>query len=753
MPEPHIAAISSELALTPNQVEATINLLQDGATIPFIARYRKEATGSLDEVEVTRIRDRLKQMQELEARKATILKSLEKHNHLTEELKSQVLSAGSASELEDIYLPYRPKRRTRAMKAKEMGLEPLALAIWQQNGIDVELEASSYVNPDLGVNTIEDALKGAQDIHAEMVSEDKDARDKLRRLYSTTGRFISKVSAGKEKEGAKYQDYFDWEESLAAMPSHRILAMRRGEKEDILNLSILADNTQALNILEDLFVHGEGPDSVQVQQAVRDAFKRLLAPAMETEARLEAKDRADTEAIKVFADNLRHLLMAPPLGSKRVMGIDPGFRTGCKAVCLNRQGKLVEYDTIFPHQGPKALRDAQKSIVQLCKRHAIEAIAVGNGTAGRETEAFLNGIDGIKGIVIIMVDESGASVYSASAAAREEFPDLDLTVRGAVSIGRRLMDPLAELVKIEPKSIGVGQYQHDVDQAALRQSLDDVVISCVNAVGVDVNHASAQLLAYISGLGPQLAKNIVAYRNDNGPFRKRSDLKKIPRLGPKAFEQCAGFLRIMNGDNPLDSSAVHPESYHIVDAISKHMDCSVSDLMKNAAIRNAINPSDFITDQVGIPTIKDIISELAKPGRDPRKAFVPFAFAEGVNDIKDLKAGMILPGIVTNVTAFGAFVDVGVHRDGLVHISQLANRYVKNPSEIVNVQQKVTVKVISVDLERGRISLSMKTGAEKNSPEKPRAKQRTKAAPKAKPVKNKTMPFNNPFAEAFKNNQ
>ncbi|MFP4348304.1 MAG: Tex family protein [Desulfococcaceae bacterium] len=739
---PHIRTIARELDLKEAQVLSTIGLLEEGATIPFIARYRKEATGSLDEVIVSDIRDRLNRIQELESRKETVLKSLEQHGHLTDELRATVEAADTLAVLEDIYLPYKPKRRTKATIAREKGLDPLAQILWEQSGADPLQAAAAFVDPAKGVPSGEDALEGARHIMAEMINEDAEARAELRRLFAAKGIIHSRVVADMEEMGAKYRDYFDWQEPVTQAPSHRVLAMRRGEKEDILNLGIAPPEEEAVGLLIQRFVTGRGEDSRQVETAVRDSYKRLLSRSMETEVRLAAKERADAEAIRVFAENLRQLLLAPPLGAKRVMGVDPGFRTGCKLACLDRQGKLLHHDTFYLHQPEKAADLTRR----LCSEFAIEAVAVGNGTAGRETETFLREIDLPAGIQIIMVNESGASIYSASETAREEFPDLDLTVRGAVSIGRRLMDPLAELVKIDPKSIGVGQYQHDVDQNALKDSLDDVVMSCVNAVGVDANRASIQLLAYVSGLGPQLAKNIVQYRDEHGPFPTREALKKVSRLGPKAFEQSAGFLRITDGDNPLDASAVHPESYYIVHRMAGDLDCAVSDLIKRAELRRRIQLSDYVSDTVGLPTLKDILDELAKPGRDPREQFEVFAFEAGVQTLSDLTPGMRLPGIVTNVTAFGAFVDVGVHQDGLVHISELADRFVKDPAEIVKVQQKVKVTVLDVDADRKRISLSMRTtpGRKPSAPAKPSGKK-----PKST-GKKENRPFNNPFADAFR---
>lgn len=747
----HGSQISSELGISESQISAVALLLQQDATVPFIARYRKEATGCLDEVAITSIRDRLKQLADLDARKEAVLKSLSQCGHLTDELGQKVAGALTLSELEDIYLPYKPKRRTRATIAREKGLEPLALLLFEQTGTDPLEAAKAYVDPEKGVDSSDDALSGARDIVAEMINEHAEARARLRSLFAAKGIMASKAVSGMETSGAKFKDYFDWQEPVASAPSHRILAMRRGESEEVLNLGIAPPEDDAIGILDDLFITGDGPDADQVRLAIRDSYKRLLSRSMETEIRVATKERADAEAIDIFAANLRQLLLAPPLGSKRVMGIDPGFRTGCKAVCLDRQGKLLHYDTLYLHMSEKQSLEASEKLRHMCDTFRIEAIAVGNGTAGRETEGFIKQLPFINDIPVIMVNESGASIYSASEIAREEFPDLDLTIRGAVSIGRRLMDPLSELVKIDPKSIGVGQYQHDVDQTALKQALDDVVISCVNKVGVDVNHASAQLLMYVSGLGPQLARNIVSCRNENGPFLNREQLKQVPRLGPKAFEQSAGFLRIPEGENPLDASAVHPESYPVVYAMAGDLACSVKQLIHTPSLRNAIDISRYVTEAFGIPTLKDILEELAKPGRDPRKSFESVSFKSGINSIEDLSPGLRLPGIVTNVTAFGAFVDIGVHQDGLVHISQLSDRFVKHPADIVKVQQKVDVTVLEVDIERRRISLTMKHSPAKETP--PGATRASSASTrKEKPNKGKSpqAPFNNPFADAFR---
>jgi uncharacterized protein len=707
----HTKTIAGELSVEPWRVEAAITLLDEDATVPFIARYRKEATGTLDEVQVRDVRDRFAQLRELHTRREAILKSLTERELLTDELYVKILAATNMTALEDVYLPYRPKRRTRAAIAREKGLEPLADAIFVQDGIDPKSAASEYVDPDKGVASVDEALAGARDITAERVSEDAAARARTRRVFASAGSFQSVAVAGKESDGANYRDYFDWTEPVGAAPSHRILAMFRGEKEGFLKLSVGPPEPRALTPIEDMFVTSDGLASHQVAEAVQDGYRRLMAPSLETELRGALKKRADDDAISIFAMNLRQLLLAPPLGAMNVLAIDPGFRSGCKVVCLGKQGGLLHTETVYPHSGKQAAESARRTLIGLCRRYDVEAIAIGNGTAGRETEQFVREI-GLGGVAdIIMVNESGASVYSASDGAREEFPDQDLTVRGAVSIGRRLMDPLAELVKIDPRSIGVGQYQHDVDAHALQDALSDVVVSCVNAVGVEVNTASSQLLSHVSGLGPQLARNIVAHAAENGPFRSREDLKAVPRLGRKAFEQAAGFLRIGDGDNPLDGSAVHPERYAIVRRMAKNLHCSVADLMADQEKRASIEIGAYVTDEVGEPTLVDIMEELSRPGRDPRDAYVHFAFDERVEKIEDLSEGMQLPGVVTNITSFGAFVDVGVHQDGLVHISQLADRYVSNPSEVVSVQQKVTVTVLEVDLERKRIALSMRKPA------------------------------------------
>ena len=646
MNKEHITKITRELKLTEKQVSATAKLFEEDATIPFIARYRKEATGSLNETIITTIRDRLNQLRELDKRREAILKSLEERDLLTDELKEKIMAAETMSVLEDIYLPFKPKRRTRAIIAKEKGLEPLAQLIFEQGNIDPISEAKKFIDKEKGVETVEDALQGARDIIAEWVSEDQKARAKIRNLFAEKGIVRSKVNSKKEEEAIKYKDYYEWEESVNKIPSHRLLAMMRGEKEEFLTLHILPGENEALVILENQFVKNNNAASEQVRMAVHDSYKRLLSSSMENETQTASKQKADEEAIKVFAENLRQLLLAAPLGQKRVMGIDPGFRTGCKVVCLDSQGKLLHNDTIYPHAPQNQKDKAARIIRNLYEQFQVDVIAVGNGTAGRETEGFIRSLKLSGDNVVIMVNESGASVYSASEVAQKEFPDYDLTVRGTVSIGRRLMDPLAELVKIDPKSIGVGQYQHDVDQKSLKAKLDDVVMSCVNMVGVELNTASKQLFSYVSGLGSKRAQNIVDYRDENGPFKSRARLKKVPGLGPKAFEQAAGFLRISDGENPLDASAVHPESYHVVEAMAKDIKCSVKDLMQNEELRKKIDLKKYTTDKVGLPTLNDIISELSKPGRDPRDKFEVFSFEEGINTIEDLEVGMKLPGIV-----------------------------------------------------------------------------------------------------------
>lgn len=703
-----ITQIANELGIREFQVLNTINLLKDGATVPFIARYRKEMTGSLDEVVITSIRDRYEQILELEKRREAILNSIKEQEKLTPELEKQILEAGTMSELEDIYLPYRPKRRTRATIAREKGLEPLANIIYAQTNIDIETKAAAFLDPEKDVKTVEDALSGARDIIAEWVNEDKGSRERVRNLFSRKASITSRAIRGKELEGIKYESYFDWNESLLKAPSHRLLAMFRGENEGFLKVSIEPDEEEARELLNRKFIRARNTAAGQVELAVKDSYKRLLQPSMETEFRQVAKEKADQEAIRVFAENLRQLLLAPPLGQKNVLAIDPGFRTGCKVVVIDRQGRLLHNETIYPHPPQNETKQASAKIQTLVKAYKIEAIAIGNGTAGRETENFIKRIPFETNILALMVNESGASVYSASAVAREEFPEYDVTVRGAVSIGRRLMDPLSELVKIDPKSIGVGQYQHDVNQSLLQKGLEDVVISCVNKVGVELNTASKHLLSYVSGIGPALASKIVEHRDKKGVFHTRTDLMGVTRFGDKAFEQAAGFLRIRESQNPLDRSAVHPESYRIVDSMAERLGCTVSDLMSSEELRRKINLKEFVTESVGLPTLTDIMQELAKPGRDPREKFDFFEFDKNVNSIEDVNPGMVLPGIVTNITNFGAFVDIGVHQDGLVHVSQIANRFVRDPNEVLKLNQKVMVKVLQVDKDRKRIQLSMK---------------------------------------------
>ena len=728
----HIAKIAGELSLKTQQIEATAQLLEEGGTVPFIARYRKEATGTLDEVAITSIRDRLEQLAELDKRRESIVASLEERKLLTDALKASIDTAQTLAALEDLYAPFRPKKRTRAMAAREAGLQPLADILLAQEGTaDPETEAAKYVNKEKGIETAEAALQGARDIIAEHVSEHAEARATLRELYwdrgivsakliDTTGAMLGDEAAKKAAlaalppETLKFKDYFDWDEPVQTIPSHRLLAIRRGSAEGVLMFKIMPPDADALAVLEDIFVQNNSEAAGHVKLAVADAWKRLLSLSMETEIRLESKKRADGAAIDVFVTNLRQLLMASPLGQKPTLAIDPGFRTGCKVVVLDAQGKLLHNDVIYPDQGAHKTAEAEHTARSLAAKYHVEAIAIGNGTGGRETEAFVRKLElkdaSGKPVPIIMVNESGASIYSASEVAREEFPDYDLTVRGSVSIGRRLQDPLAELVKLDPKSIGVGQYQHDVDQDRLKKSLDDVVISCVNAVGVELNSASKQLLTYVSGLSETIAANIVAHRNANGPFKTRKDLLEVPRLGPKTFEQAAGFLRIRAdaAANPLDVSAVHPERYALVERMAKDLGATIPDLMRDESLRKKIQLPQYVTQDVGLPTLNDILSELAKPGRDPRQQFEAFSFAEGVNKFEDLSPGMKLPGIVTNVTAFGAFVDIGVHQDGLVHISQLADRFIKDANEAVKVQQRVEVTVLEVDIPRKRISLTMR---------------------------------------------
>ena len=730
MLEKHVVIIATELGINARQVAATAVLLEEGGTVPFIARYRKERTGELDEVKIMSIRDRLEQLGELDKRRESIVKSLEERKLLTEVLQVRIAAAATLNALEDIYAPFRQKKRTRATTAREKGLEPLADLVWAQDvAFDVQAGAKEYVGREWkiddkkGTLTLEDALAGARDIIAERISDDANARARMRSLYSEKGVIKSKVLTGKEEEGAKFKDYFDWSELASNAPSHRILAIRRGEAEGFLLSRLTPPEEDALAILEQLFVKNKSAAAMQVREAVHDCYKRLLGFAMEGEARLSFKKKADEEAIRVFAGNLRELLLAPALGQKAMLAIDPGFRTGCKVVVLDRQGKLIGNDVIYPEKSERE-KDEAVGLVKACvKKYNVEAIAIGNGTASRETEAFIRSLGLPATIPIVMVNESGASIYSASDAAREEFPDKDITVRGAVSIGRRLMDPLAELVKLDPKSIGVGQYQHDVEQTALKRSLDDVVVSAVNNVGVEINTASKHLLAYVSGLNSRVAGNIVAHRDENGPFKSRRELLKVAGLGPKAFEQAAGFLRIRDGGHPLDTSAVHPERYPLVEKMAADIGCTVGDLLSDAQKRNRIDLKKYASDEVGLPTLNDILKELAKPGRDPRAQFEVIQFAEGIHTMNDLKPGQKLTGIVTNVTAFGAFVDVGVHQDGLVHVSQLADTFVKNAADIVKPGQKVMVTVVEVDIPRKRIALSMKANATMDSQRKPGASQ------------------------------
>lgn len=712
IPEHHIIQIANELNLLTRQVSRTAELLKEGATVPFISRYRKEMTGSLDEVQVSQIRDRMNQLGELDKRREAILASIREQEKLTPELEKAILAAATMTELEDLYLPYRPKRKTRATMAMAKGLEPLAKLLFSQGNFDPEEKALAFISDEKGVESVEEALAGARDIIAEWVNEDASARARMRRLFEREAAITSRVAKGKEADGQKYEAWFEWTETIRKAPSHRILAMFRGENEGFLKLEIAPEKEMALDLLNRQFVKGRTPASAQVEMAVEDSYKRLLGPSMETEIRNLLKEKADQEAIRVFADNLKQLLLAPPLGQKRILAIDPGFRTGCKLVCLDREGKLLHNETIYPHPPAGQWKQAAAKIFSLVNAYQVEAIAVGNGTAGRETEQLVRGIRFDRPVLAVMVNESGASVYSASSVAREEFPDYDVTVRGAVSIGRRLADPLAELVKIDAKSIGVGQYQHDVDQKLLKNSLDDVVVSAVNGVGVELNTASKELLTYVSGVGPSLAAAIVKHRNENGPFASRQALKKVARFGEKAFEQSAGFIRVNQSVNPLDRTAVHPESYPVVQKMAKKLGVDIQTLMQDSTLQKQIGLEDFVDDKTGLPTLKDIMQELARPGRDPRQKFDVFEFDSTVNSIKDLREGMILPGIVTNITAFGAFVDVGVHQDGLVHISQIANAFVSNPHDVVKLNQKVKVKVLQVDVDRKRITLSMKEAAE-----------------------------------------
>jgi uncharacterized protein len=697
--------ISRSLAIPEKQVTRTIELLEDGATIPFISRYRKEVTGGLDEVKIGEIKQLYEKYLELSRRKETILNSIEEQGKMTPELKSRIENTWNATELEDIYLPYKPKRQTKAELARKKGLEPLAKILMAQYESDIYRKAKSFVNEE--VKDVDEALQGARDIIAEWVNESESARNSVRNIFRREAVISSKLIKGKEEEGAKYRDYFDFSEPLARCSSHRLLAMRRGETEGILRVSILPNDENSLETLNRRFVKGKNASSEQVEIAVKDGYKRLLKPSIESEFAASSKEKADTQAIKVFAENLKQLLLSPPLGQKRVLGIDPGFRTGCKLVCLDAQGTLLHNETIYPHPPQKERSQSRTKLISLVNSYSIDAIAVGNGTAGRETEEIISNIPFDRDIQVFVVSEDGASIYSASKIARDEFPDYDVTVRGAVSIGRRLMDPLAELVKIDPKSIGVGQYQHDVNQTELKNSLDQTVENCVNKVGVNLNTASKHLLTYVSGVGPFLAQNIVDYRTKNGPFKSRRELMQVPRLGEKTFEQAAGFLRITDAENPLDNSAVHPESYPIVETMAKDLDCKIMDLIRDKDLRSKIKLEKYVTTKTGMPTLLDIMEELDKPGRDPRQSIKVFEFDPNVRTIEDLREGQILPGIISNITNFGCFVDIGIKEKGLVHVSNMANRYISDPGEVVSLHQHVSVKVLGIDLERKRIQLSL----------------------------------------------
>lgn len=701
--------IGNALKISTNQVGATVQLLDEGGTVPFISRYRKEATGSLDEVQILAIKNEVERLRELEKRREAILKSIASQGKLTPELQNKILDAEMLATLEDLYLPYKPKKKTKASTARERGLEPLALLILRQDAEKLYEEALSYVDAAKEVPTVEDALQGARDIIAEIMSEDAVVREGMRNLYKKSAIIKSRVATGKEDIGEKFADYFEWEEPLANCPSHRLLAMRRGESELVLLLDIVVSEEDALSMIKKQFVHSKNQCAKEIEIAIEDGYNRLLQPAIESEIRSYTKKIADEKAIEVFAENLRELLLASPLGQKAILALDPGFKSGCKMVALDAQGKLLEETVIYPHEPQRQTVMAKNFVLAFCAKYNLEAIAIGNGTASRETEQFIRSIEEIPSTIpVVMVSESGASIYSASEVAREEFPDYDLTVRGAVSIGRRLADPLAELVKLDPKSIGVGQYQHDVDQVALKRKLDEVVMSCVNGVGVELNTASKQLLSYVSGINETVAKNIIDYRNKNGAFKTRKELLRVDRMGEKIFEQCSGFLRIRDGKHPLDKSAVHPESYHIVEKMAADLKCKIDDLVNSPDLRKKINLQNYVTDTIGLPTLKDIMNELEKPGRDPRKSFEAFSFDDSVHDMKDLREGMRLPGIITNVTNFGAFVDIGVHQDGLVHISQLSDQFVDDPSSVVKVGQQVFVTVTECDVQRKRIALSMK---------------------------------------------
>lgn len=702
----HLQLIAQQFSLPLKSIESTIRLLESGASIPFISRYRKEQTGSLDEVQIENIQSQWHHLAETHKRREFIIQTIQEQGKLTDDLKSRLEKASSLTELEDIYLPYKPKRKTRAAAAIEKGLEPLAKIIMMQFEKDPQAKAENFLTAE--VPTIADALKGARDIIAEWINENESARNTLRKIYSREAIVQASVMAGKEEVGIKYKDYFNSQEALRKIPSHRLLAIRRAEEEGIISFSITPPEENVLQALSVLFVKGDNESANLVRLAIKDSYKRLLGPSIETEFRMSSKEKADQEAIRVFAENLRQLLLSPPLGNKRVLALDPGYRSGCKLVCLDEQGKLLHNETIFPHKPQEQSAQAMSKINTLVQQYKIDAIAIGDGTAGRETEFLIKKIKFNKDVQVFIVNEDGASVYSASEAAREEFPSYDVTVRGAVSIGRRLMDPLAELVKIDPKAIGVGQYQHDVDQQMLKENLDRVVQSCVNKVGVDLNRASKHLLSYVSGLGPQLAQNLVEYRDQNGPFQSREDLKKVNRMGEKAYEQCAGFLRIPEALNPLDNSAVHPESYPIVVKMANDLSCTPADLITNPDLRKNIVIGNYTDEKIGLPTLSDIMNELSKPGRDPRNKAKVFEFSHDIQSIEDLRVGMTLPGIVSNITNFGAFVDIGVKQDGLVHISQIADKFISNPADVLKLNQHLQVKVLEIDIPRKRIQLSMK---------------------------------------------
>jgi uncharacterized protein len=706
MIQEHIEQIAGAINLKPHQVQNTLDLLNENATIPFISRYRKERTGNLDETQIAQIKEEAERLEELDKRRETVLKTIDEQEQLTEELDQKIRQAVTLQELEDLYLPYKPKKRTRATKAREKGLEGLAKILMKQQEKNPEKRAESFLNEE--VYDTQEALKGARDIIAEWVNENQKSRNQVRRLFHKSAQIESALVKGKEEEGQKYKDYFEWSELIRKAPSHRLLAIMRGESEDVLKVTVKPATEDALELLNSIFLKSDNESTEHIEEAVKDGYKRLMAPSMENEVKAFYKEKADEEAIDVFAKNLRQLLLAPPLGQKRVMAIDPGYRTGCKVVCLDKHGSIKHNETIYPHKPQEEKKQAAKKITSLADAYRIEAIAIGNGTASRETEEFISNLKFKEDMAVFIVSEDGASVYSASRIAREEFPEFDVTVRGAASIGRRLMDPLAELVKIDPKSIGVGQYQHDVDQNKLKLKLDQVVESGVNLVGVNVNTASKHLLSYISGLGPQLAKNVVDFRDEHGSFNSREELKKVKRMGDKAFQQCAGFLRVDQSDNPLDNSAVHPESYGIVEQMAKDVGCSVTELIREKKMRDKIVLENYITDEVGRPTLEDIMKELEKPGRDPRKKIKVFEFDKNLKTIDDLEVGMIVPGIINNITNFGAFVDIGIKQNGLIHISNLANQYVSNPADFVSLHQQVNVKILDVDKERGRIQLSLK---------------------------------------------